>query len=102
MLIRLLMMNVVPDRLEEWKRYTREVGFPSMRAQPGCRSVSRLQNCGGEPSHAIMTVWDDLESLERFKCGPAPAELAKLAQGLTVRPYSELLFDVLDDGETLP
>ena len=102
MLIRLLMMNVVPDRLEDWRRYTREVGFPAMRAQPGCRSVTRLHNRGGEPSHGIMTAWDDADALERFKSGPGPAELAKQAQGLTVRPYTELLFDVLDDEEALP
>lgn len=98
MLIRLLMMNVVPERLQDWERYTREIGFPAMRAQPGCRSVSRLRNRAGEPSHAIMTVWDDIEALERFKSGPAPADLAKLAQGLTVRPYTELLFDSSEDS----
>jgi heme-degrading monooxygenase HmoA len=97
MLIRLLMMNVVPERLDDWMRYTSETGFPAMRAQPGCRSVTRLRYRAGDPSHAIMTVWDDIEAFERFKSGPAPAELARLAQGLTVRPYTELLFDVVED-----
>jgi hypothetical protein len=56
--------------------------------------------------YAIMTLWDRAADFERFKGSPALAELGKLSQGLTIRPYSELLFDLVPDagapGNALP
>ena len=35
MLMRILTMRVVHEKLENWKRYTKEIGFPGMLNQPG-------------------------------------------------------------------
>src|SRR4051794_24361944 len=39
MLMRILTMRVAQERLEDWKRYTKEIGFPGMLAQPGCGKI---------------------------------------------------------------
>ena len=98
MFLRILMINIVPGRLADWLAYTRDTGFPAMLAQPGCSAIHRLHQHGQEHGYAIMTLWDSAEDFVRFKASPAVAELGKLAQGLTVRPYSELLFDVVPDA----
>jgi heme-degrading monooxygenase HmoA len=98
MILRILMVNVVPERLEDWLAYTKTIGFPGMRAQPGCRGIMRLKQHEG--GFAILTIWDSLAAFEAFKASPAMGELGKAAQGLTIRPYSEILFDIVgDDGD---
>jgi heme-degrading monooxygenase HmoA len=97
MFLRILMITVVPGRRDDWFAYTRDIGFPGMRAQPGCRAIHRLHQRGQENGYAILTLWDSAEDFERFKASPALAELGKHSQGLTIRPYSELLFDLVPD-----
>ena len=95
--LRILMINVVPGRLDDWLAYTRTIGFPGMLAQPGCRAIHRLHQRGQENGYAILTLWDSAEAFEAFKASPALAELGKHSQGLTIRPYTELLFDLVPD-----
>lgn len=97
MLIRLLTMRVRPERLDDWMRYTREVGFPGMLAQPGCREIRRLHREGTDHEYQIMTVWDSRADLDRFKAGEAVKELSAKAAGLTIPPYDEVLYDVVAD-----
>ena len=48
MLMRVLTMRVVHEHLEDWKRYTREIGFPGMLSQPGCTKICRMRRLGAE------------------------------------------------------
>ncbi len=57
MLVRVLTMHVVPERLDDWFRFTRDVGFPGMRRQPGCRGIWRLQRHRVANEYEIVTLW---------------------------------------------
>ena len=96
MLIRLLTMRVRAERLDDWMRYTREIGFPGMLAQPGCREIRRLHRHGAAHEYQVMTVWDSLADLDRFKASQAMKDLSASAAGLTIPPYDEALYEVIE------
>src|SRR5690349_1318430 len=57
MLMRVLTMRVRPEHLEDWKRYTRDVGFPGMLSQPGCSKIQRMRRLGAEAGEfEVITV----------------------------------------------
>ena len=93
MLIRILKIRVNPDRYEDWLRFTRDIGFPGMLAQPGCRAIRRLRRAdspeGAPDDFRILTEWDDLAALQRFRASPAMGELSRAATGLTIPPAEE-------------
>ena len=97
MLVRVLTMQVVPERLDDWFRFTRDVGFPGMRSQPGCRGIWRLHKHGAAHEYQVVTLWDSLADLElsRQRCD---ARTERAAAGLTVPPSGELLFDLIEDA----
>jgi heme-degrading monooxygenase HmoA len=95
-LVRVLTMQVVPERLDEWLRFTQDVGFPAMRRQPGCRGIWRLHRHGGDSEYQVVTLWDGLADLEQFRTSDAMRELSAAAAGLTVPPNGEALFDVIE------
>jgi quinol monooxygenase YgiN len=102
MLLRILTMNVDPSRIADWMRFTRDIGFPGMLAQPGCRQIWRLRGHDGPPDfkqgdYKVMTLWDSLADLERFRASPAMRELSEAAAPLTIGPAQEMLFDVVPD-----
>ncbi len=97
MLIRVLTMRVVPERRDDWLRFTRDIGFPGMRQQPGCHGVWRLHRHDADSEYQVVTLWDSLEDLEQFRASDAMRELTAAAAGLTVPPNAEALFDVIED-----
>ena len=97
MLVRVLTMRVVPERLDDWLRYTREIGFPGMRAQPGCRGVWRLHQQDAGTSYQVVTVWDSRADLDRFRASAAMQDLSAKAMGLTIPPHAEALYDMIPD-----
>ncbi len=97
MLVRVLTMKVLPDRVEDWMRYTKDIGFPGMLAQPGCRNIWRLHRHGDGPDYQVVTVWDSLDDLNRFKASEAMKDLSAKAAGLTTPPYAEVLYDLIPD-----
>jgi len=102
MLLRILTMHVDPAKVEEWMRYTRDIGFPGMLAQPGCRQVWRLRarnaaSGGASADFQVMTVWDGIADLERFRASQAMKDLTASAGPLFVAPTEEQLFDILPD-----
>ena len=99
MIVRVLTMPVKPERFDDWLRYTRDIGFPGMRAQPGCRGIWRLHKADGGFDYQVATVWDGREELERFKASEAMRELSAQAAGLTTPPYREEIFDLVPDPE---
>jgi heme-degrading monooxygenase HmoA len=98
MLMRVLTMRVRDEHVEDWKRYTREVGFPGMLSQPGCRKIRRMRRLGADASEfEVVTWWDSLEDLDRFKASRAMQELSASAAGLTIPPYREVLYTAVPD-----
>ncbi len=97
MLVRVLTMQVAPDRLDDWLRFTRDVGFPGMRAQPGCHGVWRLHGKADADKYQVVTLWDSLADLETFRASAAMQQLSAAAAGLTIPPNGEELFDVIED-----
>lgn len=96
MLLRVLTMRIQPGRLEDWKRYTTETGFPGMLAQPGCRDIWRMRRRGAEADeYQVVTLWDSIEDLERFKSGMAIRELTASAGSLTIPPHAEVLYEAV-------
>ena len=47
--------------------------------------------------YEVVTLWDSLADLERFRDSDAMRELSAAAAGLTVPPYNEVLFDLIGD-----
>jgi heme-degrading monooxygenase HmoA len=97
MLLRILTMHVDPARVGDWMRFTRDIGFPGMLAQPGCRQVWRLRGHAGADDYKVMTLWDGAADLERFRAGDAIRSLSRAAAHLVTAPASEELFDIVDD-----
>ncbi len=102
MLLRILTMHVDPARIADWMRFTRDVGFPGMLAQPGCRQIWRLRGHAGFADYKVMTLWDSLADLERFRANPAMRSLSEAAAPLTVAPAEEQLFDIVEDPPGSP
>ena len=100
MLVRVLTMHVVPERLDDWFRFTRDVGFPGMRRQPGCCGIWRLHEHGAAHDYQVVTLWDSPADLERFRASDAMRDLTAAAAGLTVPPSGETLFDLIEDGSS--
>ena len=98
MLIRVLTMRVVPERLDDWMRFTRDVGFPGMRRQAGCHGIWRLRRHGSVHEYEVVTLWESLADLECFRSSDAMRELSAAAAGLTVPPYNEVLLDLIEDA----
>ena len=98
MLMRILTMRVVHEQLENWKRYTKEIGFPGMLNQPGCRKISRMRRRGAEADeYEVVTWWDNIEDLDRFKASSAMRELSASAAALTIPPHREARYNVVGD-----
>jgi quinol monooxygenase YgiN len=97
MLVRVLTMRVMPERLDDWLCYTKQIGFPGMRRQPGCRAIWRLHKHGADCEYQVVTLWDSVDDLERFRASAAMRELSASAAGLTVPPHDEALFDLVED-----
>ncbi len=97
MLLRILNMHVDPAREADWMRFTRDTGFPGMLAQPGCRQVWRLRGHGAAGDFRVMTLWDSLADLERFRASEALRHLSDAAAPLTTAAAEEQLFDILPD-----
>jgi len=106
MIVRQLHQRIRADRYEDWLRFTRDIGFPGMLAQPGCRAIRRLAVlCGGnDPEGAvgvcIETEWDSLADLDCFRASEAMRTLTEAGAGLSIPPARESLFAVLPDPET--
>jgi len=98
MLVRVLTMRVMPGKVEDWKHYTREIGFPGMLAQPGCTKIWRMRRQGAdEDEYQVITMWDSLASLERFKASDAMRELSASAAELTIPPHVEVVYATVPD-----
>lgn len=98
MLMRVLTMRIRPGKFEDWKRYTREIGFPGMLAQPGCTGIRRMRRHGAdENEYQVVTMWDGMPSLERFKSSEAMKSLSASAAELTLPPYDEVLYSEIPD-----
>jgi quinol monooxygenase YgiN len=95
-LMRVLTMRVRQEHLEDWKRYTREAGFPGMLSQPGCRKIQRMRRLGAEASEfEVVTWWDSIEDLDCFKASKAMRELSESAAAFTIPPYREVLYTLV-------
>ena len=101
MLLRILTMHVDSAKVDDWMHFTRDQGFPGMLAQPGCRQIWRLRAHGapdaGTADFQVMTLWDSLADLERFRASPAMQVLSDAAAPLMAAPAQEQLFDVIAD-----
>jgi len=98
MLMRVLTMRVRPEHLEDWKRYTTEVGFPGMLGQPGCTKIRRMRRLGAEAGeYEVVTWWDNIEDLDRFKASSAMQALSASAAAFTIPPHREVLYAVVPD-----
>jgi heme-degrading monooxygenase HmoA len=98
MLMRVLTMRVPQEHLEDWKRYTKEIGFPGMLSQPGCRKIRRMYRRGAEASeYEVVTWWDSIEDLDRFKASSAMRELSASAAAFTIPPHREVLYEDVPD-----
>ena len=97
MLVRVLTMRVDPTRLDDWMRYTALIGFPGMRAQPGCKGVWRLHRPDAGAEYQVVTLWDSQADLDRFRASAAMRELSAQAVGLTLPPHGEALYDLIED-----
>ena len=96
MLMRVLTMRVRQEHFEDWKRYTRDVGFPGMLSQPGCRKIRRMRRLGAEESeYEVVTWWDTIEDLDRFRASSAMQELSASAAAFTVPPHREVLYEIV-------
>lgn len=97
MLVRVLTMRVLPERLDDWLRYTREIGLPGMRSIPGCKAAWRLHQPDAGTTYQVVTLWESRAALDAFRTSPAMKELSAKAVGLTVPPHQEALYDHVPD-----
>ena len=67
------------------------VGSPVVAAFGVCTSTVRMA------IDQVVTLWDSLDDLDRFRTSDAMRELTAAAAGLTVPPNAEMLFDLIGD-----
>ena len=69
MLVRVLTMRVKAERVADWLVYTRDIGFPGMRAQPGCRGIWRLHKPDAGLAYQVHTnaSEDHQEAVNAFR-----------------------------------
>ena len=97
MLFRILHVSVKPARVDDWMRYTRDLGFPSMLRQHGCRQIWRLKTHGSDGDYHIMTLWDSVEDLERFRASDDMKRFTAAGAEVMDRARGETLYDVIED-----
>jgi heme-degrading monooxygenase HmoA len=88
--------------MDDWWEYSRTLGFPIMRRQPGLRGIYRLKNLKEDGAFAYLTIWDSIEDLDRFKASADMILATTKGEGLTIRPSTEWLFEYLPDDEDSP
>jgi heme-degrading monooxygenase HmoA len=96
-LFRILHVRVKPDKLDEWLRYTRDEGFPGMLRQHGCRQIWRLRTHDSEADYHIMTLWDRLEDLQRFRESDDMRRFTAASAAVMDPARGETLYDVIED-----
>jgi len=97
MLFRILHVSLKPGKTDEWMHYTRELGFPAMLRQHGCRQIWRLQTHGADGDYHIMTLWDSIEDLERFRASDDMQRLVAASAEVMGPARGETLYDVIED-----
>ena len=97
MLFRILHVSVKPGRVSDWITFTRDAGFPGMLRQHGCRQIWRLRTPGVEGNYHIMTQWDSLEDLERFRSSDDMKAFAAQGALVTDPARGETLYEVIPD-----
>lgn len=96
MLFRILHVSVKPGKLDDWMAFTRDYGFPGMLRQHGCRQIWRLKSHGLDDYH-IMTLWDSIEDLERFRASDDMKAFSARGAAVTDPARGETLYDVIPD-----
>src|SRR5262249_51836533 len=100
MIFRILTMHVKPERKEDWLRFTRDVGFPAMLKQPGCKAIWRLRERGRD-QFKVMTMWESVEHLDTFNKSKERQELIAAANGFAAKSghtdADEAILEVVQD-----
>ena len=102
MILRVWRAQVVPERLEEYRRFERERCLPALRRQPGFLGV--LFSWDAEACAATsITIWEDAGAVQALQSSPsyrrATRELAE--SGLLAGEKSVELLEV-EGGELRP
>ena len=67
--LRLLRINVAPDRIEQFRDAYRESAIPRFRSIKGCRFASLLSNLEASNQLVSMTLWESQEDAEAYERG---------------------------------
>jgi heme-degrading monooxygenase HmoA len=57
-----------------------------------------MRKHGAAMEYEVVTLWDSMADLERFRASDAMRELSAAAAGLTVPPSTETLLDLIEDA----
>lgn len=81
-IVRLIYVNVDPNKARDAERAWKEYCAPLMIKQPGCLS-EKLLKCTDAPGELISySEWDSQESIDNYRKGDAHEEIKRHARSL--------------------
>jgi len=93
-ILRLLRAKIVPERVEEYRRFERERCLPMLRRQPGLLGVLFARQA--EDRAAWLTIWEDRGAVEALTSSSSYRRTVRELEesGLLAGKQSEEIFEV--------
>jgi quinol monooxygenase YgiN len=82
-IVRLIFVNVSPDKVEEAERLWKHHCAPLMIQQPGCLSEKLLRSTDHIGEMISYSEWEDESSIEKYRSSAAHDEIKKHARAIS-------------------
>ena len=94
MILRVWRAQIVPARIEEYRRFERERCLSMLRRQPGFLGMLFLRQA--EDRAASITIWEDTGAVDALASSPSYRRTVRELEesGLLAREQSEEVFEV--------
>ena len=94
MILRVWRAQIVPARIEEYRRFERERCLPMLRRQPGFLGVLFVRQA--EDRAASITIWEDTGAVDALVSSPSYRRTVRELEesGLLAGEQSEEVFEV--------
>src|SRR5687768_13344608 len=82
MIVRMIIVNIPPERSSEAEALWKKECAPLMIQQPGCLSEQFLKNSDLPAEYISLQTWEDQKSIDAYHSSPAHQEILRHTRGL--------------------
>ena len=95
MILRVWRAKIVPERVEEYRRFNRERCLPMLRKQPGFLGVL-FSRATGDCTTISVTIWEDVGAVQALQSSPSYRRTVRELEesGLLAGGRSEEVFEI--------